>query len=148
MSSWKQGTYKLKHPEKYLGDPNNVVYRSSWEEYVFRIMDENPDILRWCSEEIAIPYPKPDIQTGQYRVASYYPDLFIVRRDVHGNIDRLLIEIKPHKQTKPPRSRKPSTRFREEYDWLVNQKKWEAARAWCEQRNIQFQLLTEQDLFG
>lgn len=32
---YKQGKYLLQNPEKYLGDPTNVIYRSSWEFFFF-----------------------------------------------------------------------------------------------------------------
>lgn len=31
QTNYKQGIYSLKNPQKYKGDPYNVVYRSSWE---------------------------------------------------------------------------------------------------------------------
>ena len=31
MAKYHQGTYKVKDPNKYVGDPNNIVFRSSWE---------------------------------------------------------------------------------------------------------------------
>src|SRR5690625_3102410 len=146
--NWKQGRYILKNPEKYLGDVNNIIYRSSWEEEAFRHLDLNPNILKWCSEEIPIQYMKPDPKTDEYTCSVYYQDLFIVKEDVNGNIGREIIEIKPYKQTKSPRSRKPSTRLYEEYQWIVNQHKWEAASSWCKAKGIEFRIMTEKDMFS
>lgn len=30
-----QGKYKPKNPEKYVGDINNIIFRSSWERNFF-----------------------------------------------------------------------------------------------------------------
>ena len=30
-----RGKYKLTKPEKYAGNPNNIVYRSMWERQAF-----------------------------------------------------------------------------------------------------------------
>ena len=32
---YKQGKYILINKEKYLGDPTNIIYRSSWEFFFF-----------------------------------------------------------------------------------------------------------------
>lgn len=146
-TNWKKGKYTLKNPEKYLGDPDNVIYRSSWEEEAFIRLDLNPDIIRWCSEEIAIEYPKPNPNTGKFDMGYYFPDLFIVKKELNGQITRELIEIKPYKQTKPPKSRKPRVRLQEEHQWLVNQHKWEAAKQWCDRYGINFRIMTEKDMF-
>ena len=147
MKEWLQGKYTLINPEKYLGDPDNVIYRSSWELDVFKKLDLNPNILKWVSEEVVIPYAKPDIKTGGFVQGYYHPDIFIVKKTVKGEIERELIEIKPYKQTIPPKSRKPSTRIQEEYTYIVNKHKWAAAEAWCDARGIKFRLLTEKNLF-
>lgn len=145
-NSWKQGKYTVLNPDKYLGDPDNVVFRSSWEEEAFRILDTNPNIIGWASEEIAIPYAKP-LPNGEYMRSNYFPDLFIVKRERDGKITRQLIEIKPHKQTKPSRARKPTVKLQEQYEYMVNQHKWAAAEQWCKQYGIIFSVVTEKQLF-
>ena len=50
------GTFRPKNPRKYAGDPNNIIYRSTWEARVMNWLDKNPNIITWASEEIAIPY--------------------------------------------------------------------------------------------
>lgn len=146
--NWKAGKYALQNPEKYLGDPDNVIFRSSWEEEAFKRLDLNPHIIKWASEEIGIEYLKPNPQTGNFEKGLYFPDLFIVKKDTNGNISREIIEIKPYKQTRPPRSRKPNVRLQEEYQWLINQHKWEAAKAWCDSYDIKFTIMTEKDMFS
>lgn len=147
MGEWIQGKYTLKNPEKYLGDPSNIIYRSSWELDVFSKLDHNPNIIKWVSEEIAIPYAKPDIKSGGFVQGMYYPDIFIVKKNINGKIERELLEIKPHKQTEPPKSKKPARRLQEQYTYMVNRHKWAAAEEWCKKRGITFRLLTEKNLF-
>ena len=50
-NKYKQGFYYPKNPNKYVGDVDNIVYRSSWELRVFKWMDDNPSVLEWASEE-------------------------------------------------------------------------------------------------
>ncbi len=54
-----QGRYKPKNPNKYKGNPSNIIYRSSWELTVFRYLDNNPAIIKWSSEEFFVPYRHP-----------------------------------------------------------------------------------------
>lgn len=141
-----QGRYTLNHPEKYLGDKEKVVYRSSWEYDAFKFCDNNPHILKWASEEIAIPYALPT-PNGGMRKANYYPDLFLVYKDKAGNMHKEVIEIKPKKQTRPSQARKASTKMMENAVYFKNCLKWEAAEKWCKQRGIVFKILHEGDQF-
>ena len=66
-----------------------------------RYCDLNEDILYWASEELAIRYYNP----LDKKYHSYYPD-FIVRT-IKG--DKILVEIKPSRQTKRPKTPKKKT---------------------------------------
>ena len=68
-----KGIYKPENPKKYIGDANQIVYRSLWERKMFRYCDTNEKILKWASEEIAIRYFNP----VKKRVARYFPDIYI-----------------------------------------------------------------------
>ena len=52
----KQGYYSVINIDKYIGDPNLVIYRSSWEFAFCKYCDNAPSVLRWSSEPISIPY--------------------------------------------------------------------------------------------
>jgi len=56
---YHQGIFNPKNPNKYKGNPNNIVYRSSWELKFMRYCDLNEKILEWGSEEFFIPYLDP-----------------------------------------------------------------------------------------
>ena len=143
---WQQGFYTVKHPEKYEGDVNKVVYRSSWELDAFNFCDNNPHVLKWSSEEIIIPYSKPS-GNGGFRPARYFPDLFMEYRTKDGQLRRDLIEIKPARQTKVSRSRSPKNKKYENQVLFINRLKWEAAENWCKQNGMTFRVLTEREQF-
>jgi hypothetical protein len=68
-----QGYFKPRHPEKYVGDVNKIRFMSSWELQADKFLDDNPNVLRWSSEEIVIPYVKPT----DGKVHRYYPDYWV-----------------------------------------------------------------------
>lgn len=139
--TFKQGVYSPRHPEKYVGDPSKIVFRSSWELEMCRMLDNNKNILRWSSEEIAIPYLKPT--TG--KVHRYYPDFWVEYRDRNGQIKQELIEIKPYAQVNPNVKSRLT-----EYDKLtyaINVAKWQAAQQFCDKKGIKFRILTENSMF-
>lgn len=139
-----KGKYKPKNPNKYAGDPSNIVYRSSWEHKVCVYLDHNPNVLEWASEEIVIPYISPK----DNRYHKYYPDFLIKVRQADGKHQTILIEVKPYAQTQPPkqRSRKTKKFLNEVLTYGVNQAKWEAAYKYCIDRSWKFQILTEKEL--
>lgn len=144
-SGYQQGRYRLRNPYKYRGNPRRVFYRSSWELSFNRFLDNNPNVLEWASEEIAISYVKPT----DGRVHKYYPDYWVKYRNKQGEILQEVIELKPSKQTRPPtkRGKKPKTQLYESKMYRINMAKWTAAKAYCKGKGIQFRILTERSLF-
>ena len=51
-----KGRYTPTKPEKYKGNPQNIVYRSLWERKFMVYCDNSTSIIEWGSEEIIIPY--------------------------------------------------------------------------------------------
>lgn len=144
-----QGYYTPLHPEKYVGNVNKIRYMSSWELHLHKFCDNNPNVLAWAAEGIAIPYIKP---TDKHQ-HKYYPDYWIRFKDRYGNIREEILEIKPKSQTRPSRSRKTNNKIYENIQYAVNVAKWEAAVKWCEYmsnktgRKITFRIATEESLF-
>ena len=140
-----QGRYKPIHPEKFKGDINNIIYRSSWELSFLSKLDSDPDVLAVSSEEVIIPYRDP----VDGRVRRYFVD-FWVRKKINGEIREALIEIKPYNQTQPPVKGKKSkkTMINEAFTYSLNQAKWEAARKYCKKKGWDFLVLTERELYG
>ena len=64
-----KGKYRPQNPEKYMGDNRNIIYRSMWERKCMKYFDNNPSIIKWASEELAIPY----YDSLGKRVRNYYP---------------------------------------------------------------------------
>lgn len=138
-----KGMFRPTNPKKYKGDPNNVIYRSSWELKLMLYLDRHPEVVQWSSEEIVIPYRSPI----DGRLHRYFPD-FYVRKNVNGKIETLLIEVKPKVQTKPPTVQKKRTKkyINEVMTWGINEAKWKAAKLYCEDRDWKFVLMTEKEL--
>ena len=88
------GKYKPKNPTKYTGDSSKVVYRSLWEKHCFKWCDNNPQVLKWSSEEVVIPY--------LWEVDKRYHRYFVDLKIKFNNNETWLIEVKPDKQTRPP----------------------------------------------
>ena len=139
MGKFAQGKYTLKFPDKYIGT-KVPTYRSSWEFAFMRFCDEHNSVVNWASEAVKIPYRHP--LTGKHTI--YVPDFFITYQDSNGKQKVELIEVKPINQTlveKVGRSRTNQIQF------VVNQAKWKAARAWCKQKGIFFRIISENDIF-
>lgn len=139
-----KGKFRPNNPDKYKGDPANIVYRSRWELMVMQKLDSHPDVLEWGSEEIVIPYRSPI----DGRVHRYFPDFYMKRRGVDGKIESVLIEVKPYAQTRPPVvQNKPTRRYINEVaTWGVNSAKWKMAEEYCRDRGWKFIIMTEKEL--
>jgi len=139
-----KGIYNLKNPKKYLGDPRKVIWRSTWERKLMRKCDNNSNIIKWASEEIVIPYYNP----VKRRKARYYPDFYMELIDNDNKRKKLLIEVKPLKETMPPKyKRRTKNALIAEALWSQNQAKWAAAREFCLDQGWMFQIMTEKELF-
>ena len=138
------GKYQPSFPKKYKGDPTNIIYRSLWERKFMRYCDLNENILEWGSEEIIVPYRSP----VDRRVHRYFPDSYIKIKESNNIIKKYLIEIKPKKQTVPPKKPQRQTKgyLKEAYEYAKNQSKWAAAREYCADRGWEFKVITEIEL--
>lgn len=136
---YAQGKFNMKNPEKYLGN-STPTYRSGWEFHFMKFCDEHPSITGWISEGLKIPYRNP--LSGKQTI--YVPDFFIHYVDANGKQHAELIEVKPSNQTL---KEKLGNSKHNQAHWIINQAKWEAARAWCKQKGVTFRIVTEQDLY-
>jgi len=139
MAKFAQGKFKPKNPDKYMGN-RTPTYRSSWEFAFMRFCDEHPSVSKWASESIKIPYRNP--LTGKQTI--YVPDFFVVYIDKKGKQRVELIEVKPENQT--IREKLGRSKANQAH-WVLNQAKWEAARAYCKQKGIFFRIVNESDIF-
>ena len=140
------GRYKPNNPAKYKGNPRNIIYRSLWERKLMVYCDTTSAIVEWGSEEFFIPYRSP----VDNRVHRYFPDFYMKVRQGDGKTKKIIVEVKPKAQTKPPNS-KPARRTKrwlnEVTTWAVNDAKWKAAREFCADRNMEFIIMTEDHLY-
>lgn len=140
-----QGKYKVINKNKYIGNIDNIWYRSSWECHFMSWLDKTNDVIEWKSEEIIIPYISP-IDGKWHR---YFPDFYFKLKTKKG-IKQYLIEIKPANQVSKPKEPKRKTKqyMNKLLTWLTNQQKWEQAIKYAQNNNMEFKIITEHELFG
>ncbi len=143
MAESIKSLFKPTKPKKYKGDARNIICRSSWERKFCNWCDLNESIIEWGSEEFWIPYRAPD-----GKVRRYFPDFIIKVKENTGKVKTYVIEVKPAKQTKPPKKKTKVTKsyLYECTTYAVNQAKWKAAREWCADRKVEFKIVTEKEL--
>ena len=136
--------YKPLFPEKYAGDPTNVVMRSSWETRFANWCDKNPAVVKWSSEETVVPYRCPTDD----RLHRYFVDFKIQIKNKDGALKTYLIEVKPAKQTQPPvyPGRNTQRYITESMAFIKNQAKWKAAIEYAKDRGYEFKIITEHEL--
>ncbi len=137
-----KGVFRPINPEKYVGNPKRIVYRSSWEKKVMIRLDTSPDIIKWASEELSIPYTNP-IDRKRHK---YYPDFIIENKKGQ----KMMIEVKPSRQIKKPVRKKRKTKryIHESLTYIKNMSKWRAAKEYCDKNDMLFKFITEYELKG
>lgn len=127
-------------PEKYTGDPTNIIMRSSWETKFACWCDKNPNIIKWNSEETVIPYRCPTDD----KIHRYFVDFKITT----SACKTYLVEVKPLKQTQPPEypGRRTQRYLVESLTFMKNQAKWQAADSYAKDRGWEFKIITEYEL--
>ena len=138
MKKFMQGKYVVQEATKYVGK-KEPTYRSSWELAFMRMCDSHPNITKWASENVKIPYRSP--LDGKYH--NYVPDFMVQYTDKNGSQHVELIEITPSTQTslKNARSRGDAMQT------ALNAAKWTAAQEWCQRKGIRFKVINEDQIF-
>jgi len=134
-----QGVFKPRNPQKYVGNVENITFRSSYELEAMNRFDLNESFESWSSEEIKVPYIDP-MKDGKGKYRTYYPDFLVKVGD-----RTLLIEVKPKKDTTPPdmnpKKRTKSWAYRVS-TWYTNNAKWRAAIEYCHRNGWEFYIMT------
>ena len=140
-TKYRQGVFIPTNKDKFLG--TKAIYRSGLELKFMRFCDNNPNVIKWGSENVIVPYISP----FDGRAHKYYVDNFVIIKE-GDQIKKYLIEIKPSKQTKPPTTsyRKKEHLIYEQTMFLKNQAKWQAAIEFCKKKGLHFLILTEKHL--
>jgi hypothetical protein len=143
-----KGKFNPLNPEKYIGDPTNIIYRSGWEFHLMRYLDKHPHVIKWASEEVIIPYRSPI----DGKIHRYFPDFYVEQINRDRKKQKILIEVKPKYQTMPPavqntKRNKPTKKYLNEVKtWGVNKAKWDAAEEYCKDKGWTFQIMHEDHL--
>lgn len=138
------GKYFPKNVYKYIGDPSQIIYRSSWEKRFCIWCDDSPEVSKWSSEPFEIQYVSPIDK----KVHEYFVD-FYIRVEKDGGVDEYLVEVKPKKQLKKPDPpKKNTTAALETYNeqvrtYLINSAKFAAAKVYAAKRGFKFIVVTE-----
>ena len=135
---FKQGTVELSELKKYLGK-KIITYRSSWELNFIRRLEYDPNVLKWSSEPIEIPYISKEKVNGKWieKRRNYNPDFLVILKS--GKV--LLIEVKPLSQVPLFENIILSDPAQ-----MKNQCKWKAAIGFCKKQGWEFRIITEQNL--
>lgn len=130
-------------PEKYSGNPSNIIMRSSWETRFASWCDKNPSVLKWKSEETIVPYRCPT----DNKIHRYFVD-FQIQIQGNSGLKTYLVEVKPFKQTQPPEfpGRQTKRYLTESMTYIKNQAKWKAATEYAKDRGWEFKIITEHEL--
>ena len=152
---YKQGYFRPTRPSKYIGDVEKIIYRSSWELGFMKNLDERDNVIRWSSENIAIPYINPLDEMKDPpvygKIRHYYVDFFFTKQNSDGSTQDYIIEVKPLAQVPTEvmdiKGRKTKKRLltyiREAEVHLVNKAKFEAAITYAIERGAKFAIVTE-----
>tara|TARA_B100000029_G_C17045958_1_gene767720 strand:- start:159 stop:584 length:426 start_codon:yes stop_codon:yes gene_type:complete len=134
-----KGKFRPQNPKKYKGDYTKIIYRSGWELKFMNYLDRQPEVISWSSEEVIIPYKSP-IDNRFHR---YYPDFWV--KTLKGES---LIEIKPKRQTQPPKENPKHRRryLKEVKTWGINSAKFAAAEQFCKSKGWEWRIITD-DVF-
>lgn len=137
-----QGTYKPTNQSKFIG--TQCVFRSGLELKFFRFCDSNPNVVKWGSECVTVPY----YDKAQQKNRTYYIDNYVVIKEGEEFV-KYLVEVKPFKQTKAPNPKskmKKSSLLYEQAQFITNTCKWEAAKAYASKIGAKFIIITEKEL--
>jgi hypothetical protein len=141
-SKYKNGMYTLKNPSKYVGDVNNVIYRSSWEKRMCMWLDTQENVVFWSSELLVIPY----FDTYDKKMHNYHTDFTAKIRTKTGELKTYVLELKPEKEIIKPTTKNKKRLMIEIPTYIKNQCKWNAAKIFCEERGATFIVLSEYDI--
>ena len=161
---YSKGLYEIRNIDKYIGNPSECIFRSSWELKFMVYCDLHHSVKKWGSETAQIQYFMKNDRTGVMEPHRYFPDFYIEKIDPNDpDVDKkYFIELKPFKEYKPdfvkyesdgslriitPGSRKSLKAF-ENFEYQVktfqkNLAKWQAATIWCNKRYMEFVVIHE-----
>lgn len=148
--NYRQGYFNPLNPQKYVGDPGKIIFRSSWEKKFATFCDLNEKVLAWSSETIQIPYQNP-VEGG---TKTYNIDFYLKIRKEDGSIKEYIAEVKPSKKLNKPQltgsrinEKRMNAHIVQMKEYAINMHKFQAAQEWARARGWDFIIITENFLF-
>jgi hypothetical protein len=142
---------QLRHPEKYMGDVDKIIYRSNWEKRFIKYCDVTENVIKWGSEPFGIEYTHP--LDDYKKVHMYYIDFILEVREDDGSVIKYLVEIKPWRKLLKPeiphnmdesKMKKVNENIKA---YVMNSYKFAYAKRFAEEHGYRFIVLTEHDIF-
>lgn len=147
---YRQGYYHLLNPNKYIGDPSKIIFRSGWEKKFATYCDVNDRVVAWASEPFVIQYLHPIDKV----MKPYNVDFYVKIEKGENIFSEYLIEVKPSKQLLQPihppgrvTEKRLNAYYAQMKTYLVNLSKFQAAKSYAENRGWQFVVVTENWIF-
>lgn len=116
-------------------------------------LDNNESIVKWNTELIKIPYTKNAWNNKLLEMTSsehtYFPDFYCEFKRADGSISRVVAEIKPEHETKPPKlPTNPTSKQLRNFEYALkeyskNLDKWKYCIEWCEKKGFEFMIITD-----
>lgn len=142
MARGIKSRYRPVNEDKYSGNPDKIVCRSTWERVACRHLDDNSNVRKWSSEEVVVLY----ISAVDGEWHRYFVDFYVELND--GK--KFLVEVKPKTETEPPSlpksGRKTKGYLNALETYVRNASKWMAAKEYAEKRGMRFVIWTETEL--
>lgn len=140
---FKQGYYEPVNKDKYNG-AYPIIYRSSWEYKVCRILDLSDNVVSWGSECLKIPY----FSCIDQKYHEYFPDFYFIWKS--GDVvKKIVIEVKPKKYLTQPEKPKRITEKslanykRDSETYIKNMEKAKACKKYCDEHEMEYKFVTE-----
>jgi hypothetical protein len=161
--STHQGFYIPTNPQKYIGDPHLIIYRSGWEFSFCKWCDFSPSIIRWSSEPIKVPYLDKISKLEECKKLGLDPnnpknwvkknynlDFWVEVKKADESIEKWFVEIKPSNKLVRPIPPKQGCSLKEEKqfvikakEYITNEAKFIALKTFAERSGAKFYIFTE-----
>jgi hypothetical protein len=159
-TKYKQGLFIPKNKDKIikLNNQGGLYYRSGLEQKLMVYLDNNDNIIHWNTELIEVPYIKNAWNNNLLEMTltkhNYYPDFYYELKRSDGTISRVVAEVKPFAETKPPKmNTSPNSKQLKSFEYALkeyskNLDKWKFCIEWCKMKGFDFIIITEKTFGG
>lgn len=142
-TNYRQGYYEPVNRDKYVGG-YPIIYRSSWEYRMCRLLDLSGNVTKWGSECMKVRY----FSSIDQKYHEYFPDFYFVW-EKDGVSKRYVVEVKPKKYlTAPERPKRLTEKSLANYryesaTYIRNMEKAKACKLYCDSNGIEYKFVTE-----